>query len=78
MSELARYGMPEERWRRIFSIRLKQKMDEFEISYIALAELVGVHRSTIYRWTNCEITPDAYVIVRLSRIFCCSVDELCT
>lgn len=70
--------MSEERWRRIFSVRLRRKMDEFEISYMALAEMVGVHRSTIYRWCNSESTPSAYEVIRLSHIFRCSINELCT
>lgn len=43
-----------------------------------VAESVGVKRSTVAMWENGSALPRAATLVRLSRLYDCTVDELLT
>lgn len=51
--------------------RLKHKLSQGE-----LAQLVNVDRSAVARWELGETKPRAAMLLRLSGLFGCSIDEL--
>ena len=59
-----------------FGNRLKKLRKKAGISQPELAELVGVHETTIRRWENSHYTPDARVVSLLADALHVSVSDL--
>lgn len=55
---------------------IKSKRIERDITQSELADMVGVSKTYIYLIENNKKTPSLKMIIRISRVLRCSVDEL--
>ncbi|MBQ8248611.1 MAG: helix-turn-helix transcriptional regulator [Clostridia bacterium] len=57
---------------------IKDKRLSLGLTQEELAQKVGVQRTTVTMWENGEAYPRADKLVKLSKLFGCSIDELMT
>mgnify|MGYP005768260275 FL=1 len=57
-------------------LRLKAIREERGISQKALAQILGVGRSTVAMWERGSILPNASKLPELADTLCCSIDAL--
>lgn len=55
---------------------IKRKMKEWSATEKSVATMMGVTERCVNNWTNGRRQPTAYAILRLSRLFACSMEEL--
>lgn len=58
------------------SVNIKKIRKEQGLTQVALAEKIGVKQNTISAWENGESYPRVEVLIKLSEIFGCTLDEL--
>lgn len=58
--------------------RIRAMRKKMQLSQDDLAGLLNVSRQTISKWETQEFLPDAYNLVKLSKIFNITVDEILT
>lgn len=58
--------------------RIKTMRKKMQLSQDDLADLLNVSRQTISKWETQEFLPDAYNLIKLSKIFNITVDEILT
>ena len=46
------------------------------MSQKSIAECIGVHPNTLYRWTQGNINPNAYDLYRVAKVLDTTMDEL--
>lgn len=66
----------DEEWRIEFSQRLDNSIVAKGITQNELAEAVGVSPMTISRYINGRAWPDAYLVVKISKVLECSIESL--
>jgi len=57
-------------------ITIAEKRRNMNLSQEQLAVLLGVDRTTVSKWEIGEAKPRVETLVKLAKIFCCTVDEL--
>lgn len=46
------------------------------MSQKSIAERIGIHPNTLYRWTQGNINPNAYDLYRVAKVLDTTMDEL--
>lgn len=63
--------MSEKKWKELFADKLELCIKvNGGMTISQIAKHVGVSRYTVYRWLNAESVPSAYLIYKLSKLFC--------
>ena len=68
--------MPEDHWRKEFSIRLQTILSDRGWSQCDLAERTGISQVSISKYMNGKVLPNSYTTMRIARALECSVTEL--
>ena len=55
---------------------IKKNRTTARITQVKLSELLGIDKSTVAKWETGESKPRADTLMKLAKIFDCSVDEL--
>lgn len=55
---------------------IAEKRRNMNFSQEQLAALLGVDRTTVSKWEVGEAKPRVGTLIKLAKIFCCTVDEL--
>lgn len=66
----------EQEWRSIFSDRLDRCLRTCGYAVEDVAYEIGISSAAIYKYLSCERTPTTYILIRMARLFNCTVDEL--
>lgn len=61
----------------IFSSRLKQLREEYNMTQMQLAHILGVSRTCVTNWESMLRFPKGDIIAKMARIFGVSADYLC-
>ena len=57
-------------------MRIKEFRESSKMTQIDLAKKIGVKRSTVAMWEAGRIYPRVEVLIKLSDLFGCTIDEL--
>ena len=68
--------MTEDRWRRLFSIRLRELMFERGMTENSLSTVSGLGQSAIWRYTHCTRTPSVLSALKLAYAFDIPLNDL--
>lgn len=68
--------MNEQQWLNIFGDNLLYLMHGANLSLQDLADMTGLHKSTISKYINKQMLPGARAIVNLAYALNCTTDEL--
>ena len=55
---------------------LKGKMNEWQVTEKSVAAMMGVTERCVNNWINGRRQPTAYAVLRLSRLFNCTMEDL--
>ncbi|MGN1410248.1 MAG: helix-turn-helix domain-containing protein [Eubacteriales bacterium] len=57
-------------------MNFKENREKTNITQEQLASQLGIDRSTVAKWESGQSKPRADMLIKLSRIFGCTIDEL--
>lgn len=70
------YDGTEEEWRKEFSRRLYEKMENNGFTQVTLADRIGVSAMTINKYLHHQALPNSYIASKLAKALGCTTDEL--
>ena len=56
--------------------RLRQYLEEEQLTQVAFAQMMGVKQPTVWEWLNGHAKPSADRLIEMSRVTGISIDEL--
>ena len=68
--------MSEQQWIDIFADNLRDKLIEYGATQREFADDIGVAESTISRYLRGQAVPSIYILINMSHVLGCSLDEL--
>lgn len=68
--------MSEQAWIDTFAGNLLDMMKEYGYTQRTLADDLGVSESTISRYINKQMVPSIFMIINISYLFGCTIDDL--